>query len=89
MLLGQREDLADARRDQNAFPYPVLAGTERSANFCMHFGYVDALGIERAKDRSVAFFEQGDQQVFGADVIVTVVPALLLGYPKDAPRGRI
>jgi hypothetical protein len=55
----------------------------------MHFGYVDALGIERAKDRSVAFFEQGDQQVFGADVIVTVVPALLLGYPKDAPRGRI
>ena len=42
----------------------------------------------RSQDRRVALFEQGYQQMFGTDVVVAVVTALLFGDAKHAPRGR-
>jgi hypothetical protein len=88
-LLRQGEDFADARRHEDSLPYSVLTRTERSANLGVHLAHVDALRFERAQNRAVALFEERDQQVFGADVVVAMVAALLFGYPKDAPRGWI
>jgi hypothetical protein len=88
-FLRQGEDLADARRHEDSLPYSVLTRTERSANLGVHLAHVNALCFERAENRAVAFLEERDQQVFGADVVVAMVAALLFGYPKNAPRGWI
>jgi hypothetical protein len=55
----------------------------------VHFGDVDSIGVEGLQRRRIALFEQGDQQVLGADVVVAVVSALLLSYSKHASCGWI
>ncbi len=83
------DDSPHARRDQNAFPQTILAGAERSADLGVHLGNVDAVGVEGRQSLWVALLEQCHEQVFGADVIVAVVTALLLGNPKHAPRRGV
>ena len=72
---------------QNAFPHPVVAGTERSADVGVHLANVDSGIVEAPEYRRIALFEQGNQQVLGTDVIVAVVAALLFGDAQHAPRG--
>jgi len=58
--VGFREGdhFSDARRDQDAFPQPFLAGPETAAHLGMDLSNVDAIGIERAQDPTVALLEQ-------------------------------
>src|SRR5579863_8755130 len=88
MRLGEGNDLADARRHEDALPEPLLACTERAADLGVQFAHVDTVAVEIVKDLRVAFFEQRYHQVLGTDVILIVVAALLLGGAEHAPRCR-
>ncbi|HEY2476405.1 MAG TPA: hypothetical protein VGI19_16620 [Candidatus Cybelea sp.] len=88
-LLGQCNDAPHTGGNQNALPQTILAGAERSPNLRVHLGDVDPVGIKSLQGGGVTLLQQGDKQMFGADIIVTVVPALLLGYPKHAPCGGV
>jgi hypothetical protein len=37
----------------------------------------------------IALLEQGDEQMVGAHIIMTVVSAFLLGYSQHTPRRRV
>jgi hypothetical protein len=58
-LFGQRDDLSQARRYQDPFPQPVIAHSERAADFGVNFAGVDAGRVEAVENRRVALFEQG------------------------------
>src|SRR5579862_3545873 len=88
-LLGEGDDLSQARRHEDSFPHAVVAGSKRAAHFRVDFANVDPGRVQPMENRRIALFKQGDQQVLGTNVIVTVIAALLLGYTKHAPRGGI
>src|SRR5580704_14512716 len=77
-LFRDRDDPADARRDEDALPKAFLPGAERSAHFRVHLRYVDARGIERAQRQRVTLLEQRNQQMFRSNVVMAMVAALLL-----------
>ncbi len=85
-LLRQRNDSANPRRNQNPFPQAILAGAERPANLRVNLGNVDPRSVERPQSCGIALLEQSNQQVLGTDVVMAVVTALLLRYPKHATR---
>ena len=87
-LLRQRDDTADARRDQDALPEAFLAAAERSPDLGMRIGCVNAIGGKCFHRRRVAFFKQCHQQMLGTDVILTVISAFLLCYAEHASRRR-
>ena len=74
---------------EDALPQTILTGAERPPDLRVHFGHVDSIGIEGLQRRRITLFEQGDQQMLGADVVVAVVSALLLGYSKHASCGWV
>ncbi len=59
------------------------------ADFGVDFADVDAVGVERGHDRRVALLEERDEQMLGADVVMAVIAALLLGYAEHAPRSGV
>ncbi len=77
---GESDDATNARRDQDAFPQPLVTRTERSAYFGVHFRDVDPRLIERAQRRRVSLFEQGDEQMFRTYVVMAMIAAFLLRY---------
>src|ERR1700729_1962493 len=88
-LFGECDNSPKPRGDQDALPQAVVAGTERWPYFGMHFRHVNAVGVERVQRRRVALLEESGQQVFGADVVMAMVAALLLGDAEHAPCRRI
>jgi hypothetical protein len=55
---SQGDHFPNARRDQDAFPQPFLAGPETATNLGMDLANVDAGGIESPQDTAVALLEQ-------------------------------
>ena len=76
---GERDHAADARRDEDAVPQPILARTERPPHVDQHVVRLRAARGEARFDRRIAFFDEREQQMTDADVIVVVIPARLLG----------
>ena len=77
--LGEFEDRPNARRQNDPVPEAILAGAERLPDGGVSRGPRDLPLREVSLDRRVAFLAQRQEQMLGADVIVVVVPALLLG----------
>lgn len=86
-IARKRDDFADARRDEDAFPQPVFAGSERAAHFGVHLAYVDSLGFQTLGNAGVMLLEQSDEQMFDSDIVMVVIAALLFGGAQYAPRG--
>jgi hypothetical protein len=55
-----RDDVANARRDQNSIPEPVVAGSECSADFGEKFGRTRSASGETSLHLGVAFFKQSE-----------------------------
>ena len=85
MILGERDDFADARRNEDSLPQTVFRRTEDATNFCVQLANIDSVCFEVFKDLRVAFFEQREHQVLGTNVILIVVAALLLCCTQHAP----
>jgi hypothetical protein len=88
-IFSDGHDLPQARSHEDSFPEPFLAGSERAPDFGVDLASVDSIVGKRAQNVRVALFEQRDQYMFGADVIMVVIAALLLGYAQHAPRGGV
>lgn len=79
LLFGNCNDLPDARRNEDTLPEAVLAGSQRTPNLGMHFARVDSFSAQTIGYRAVGLFQQRNQQMFDADVVMVVIAALLFG----------
>ena len=81
LLSGQRDDLADTRRQQDTFPDAAFTRTKRPLNLGMNTGKRCVGCPELFFDRRIVLVEEREEHVFHAHVIMIVVAALLFGCP--------
>jgi hypothetical protein len=54
----------------------------------MDVGSIDRLGAQERLDVGILLFKEGKEHVFGAHIVMIVVPALLLGSAEHPPGRR-
>ncbi len=86
--LRQLDNFSNARRNEDAFPRAVIAHTEGPLDLSVDIRSDDVPFAQTGFNLCVLLFEQCEQHMFGTDVIVIVVAALLLGGAKNAARCR-
>jgi hypothetical protein len=87
-LLRDRDDFADPRRNQNAFPHAIVAGPQGALDLGMNVRASNVAFAQPLLDRGVMLFEQREKHVLRAHIIMVMVAAFLLGGAKNSARRR-